>query len=115
MHRLRQHLAIIWDDTIEDQLHESNDEDQGAQFFNPPAFRLGSAPLRGFPVQDGFKCRVFAQKLHQICVTTKEGMKTHYKRNHKAQAVEYHEIKIVSCGVFSSGRGRTKVRPQLQH
>ncbi|KAK9491455.1 hypothetical protein V1508DRAFT_457031, partial [Lipomyces doorenjongii] len=57
MHRLRPHLAIIWDDAIEDQLDESDDEDQGAQLFNPPAFRPGSASLQGIPVQDGFKCR----------------------------------------------------------
>jgi hypothetical protein len=29
MHRLRPHLAIIWDDAIEDQLDESDDESQG--------------------------------------------------------------------------------------
>ncbi|KAK9426880.1 hypothetical protein V1505DRAFT_396605 [Lipomyces doorenjongii] len=50
MHRLRPHLAVIWDDTIEDQLDESDDEDQGAQLFNPPAFRPGSVALRGIPV-----------------------------------------------------------------
>ncbi|KAK9481495.1 hypothetical protein V1527DRAFT_522585 [Lipomyces starkeyi] len=94
MLRLRPHLAIIWDDTIEGQLDESDDEDQGAQLFSPPAFRPGSAPLQGIAVKDGFKCRVCAQKLHHVCVTTQEGMRTHYKRNHKGQAVEYPEVKV---------------------
>ncbi|KAK9349618.1 hypothetical protein V1523DRAFT_443097 [Lipomyces doorenjongii] len=93
-HRLRPHLAIIWDNIIEDQLDESDDEDQGPQLFNPPVFRPGSVSLRGIPVQDGFKCRVCAQNLRHVCVTTKEGMRTHYKRNHKGQVVEYQDVKV---------------------
>ncbi|KAK9429336.1 hypothetical protein V1505DRAFT_401244 [Lipomyces doorenjongii] len=82
MHRLRPHLAIIWDDAIEDQLDESDDEGQGTPGFHPPAFRPGSAPLQGIPVQDGFKCQLCAQRLRQVCVTSKEGMRTHYRRHH---------------------------------
>ncbi|KAK9357797.1 hypothetical protein V1504DRAFT_30889 [Lipomyces starkeyi] len=65
MHRLRPHLAITWDDAIEDQLDESDDESQGIQLFNPPAFRPGSAPLQGIPVQDGFKCQLCEQRAVQ--------------------------------------------------
>ncbi|KAK9481511.1 hypothetical protein V1527DRAFT_385203, partial [Lipomyces starkeyi] len=104
MHRLRPHLAIIWDDAIEDQLDESDDESQGIQLFNPPAFRPGSAPLQGIPVQDGFKCQLCEQRLRQVCVTSKEGMRTHYKRHHKAQVVEYYSVQVQAL----YGRSKTQ-------
>ncbi|KAK9310915.1 hypothetical protein V1524DRAFT_473551 [Lipomyces starkeyi] len=75
---LRPHLAFIWDETTENEVDESDDEDHGSSLFNPTAFRPGSAALRGIPVQDGFKCEVCEQRLRHICVKTKEGMRTHY-------------------------------------
>ncbi|KAK9341806.1 hypothetical protein V1522DRAFT_143666, partial [Lipomyces starkeyi] len=36
MYHLRIHLAVIWDDIMEDQLDDSDDEDRGPSFFNPP-------------------------------------------------------------------------------
>ncbi|KAK9427429.1 hypothetical protein V1505DRAFT_402569 [Lipomyces doorenjongii] len=106
MHRLRPHLAIIWDDAIEDQLDESDDEGQGTPGFHPPAFRPGSAPLQGIPVQDGFKCQLCAQRLRQVCVTSKEGMRTHYRRHHKGQAVEYYSVQVQAL----YGRSRTQAQ-----
>ncbi|KAK9249925.1 hypothetical protein V1507DRAFT_446217 [Lipomyces tetrasporus] len=90
-------------------LYESDDEDQRAPLFNPPAFRPGSAPLRRIPVQDGFKCQLCAQKLHHVCVTTKESTRTHYKRNHKGQAVEYYEVKVQAF------YGRSRSAAQLRY
>ncbi|KAJ8098488.1 hypothetical protein POJ06DRAFT_152207 [Lipomyces tetrasporus] len=94
---------------VEDMLYESDDEDQRAPLFNPPAFRPGSAPLRRIPVQDGFKCQLCAQKLHHVCVTTKESTRTHYKRNHKGQAVEYYEVKVQAF------YGRSRSAAQLRY
>ncbi|KAK9371663.1 uncharacterized protein V1513DRAFT_461190 [Lipomyces chichibuensis] len=96
MHRLRPHLVIIWDDAIEDQLDESDDGTQGIQLFSPPAFRSGSAPLHGIPVQDGFKCQLCEQMLTHVCVTTKKGLRTHYKRT-------------------NSFYGRSKLQSQLRY
>ncbi|ODQ74684.1 hypothetical protein LIPSTDRAFT_226800 [Lipomyces starkeyi NRRL Y-11557] len=69
MYHLRIHLAVIWDDNIEDQLDDSDDEDRGPSFFNPPAFRPGSAALQGILVHDGFKCQLCEQRLHHVCTT----------------------------------------------
>ncbi|KAK9342129.1 hypothetical protein V1522DRAFT_461063 [Lipomyces starkeyi] len=105
---LRPHLAIIWDETTENEVDESDDEDHGSSLFNPTAFRPGSAALRGIPVQDGFKCEVCEQRLRHICVKTKEGMRTHYKRHHLDQTVEYHQIRVQAF------YGRSNVQSQLR-
>ncbi|ODQ68694.1 hypothetical protein LIPSTDRAFT_7532 [Lipomyces starkeyi NRRL Y-11557] len=105
---LRPHLAIIWDETTESQVDESDDEDHGSSLFNPTAFRPGSSALRGIPVQDGFKCEVCEQRLRHICVKTKEGMRTHYKRHHLDQTVEYHQVRVQAF------YGRSKVQSQLR-
>ncbi|KAK9426883.1 hypothetical protein V1505DRAFT_407751 [Lipomyces doorenjongii] len=91
---LRPHLAIIWDETTENQVDDSDDEDHGSSLFNPTAFRPGSVALRGIPAQDGFKYDVCEQRLRHICVKTKEGMRTHYKRHHPNQTVEYHQVRV---------------------
>ncbi|KAK9311502.1 hypothetical protein V1524DRAFT_473271 [Lipomyces starkeyi] len=95
---LRPHLAIIWDETTENEF----------SLFNPTAFRPGSAALRGIPVQDGFKCEVCDQRLRHICVKTKEGMRTHYKRHHLNQTVEYHQVGVQAF------YGRSNVQSQLR-
>ncbi|KAK9242047.1 hypothetical protein V1506DRAFT_517498 [Lipomyces tetrasporus] len=94
MYRLRPHLAVIWDDTIEDQLDESDDEDQGPALFPEPAFRPGSKALEGIPILSGYKCPLCDQRLVHVCVATKEGMRTHYKRKHRGQVVDYNEVKV---------------------
>ncbi|KAK9311391.1 hypothetical protein V1524DRAFT_442621 [Lipomyces starkeyi] len=101
-------LVLRMHHAIEDQLDESDDESQGIQLFNPPAFRPGSAPLQGIPVQDGFKCQLCEQRLRQVCVISKEGMRTHYKRHHKAQAVEYYSVQVQAL------YGRSKTQSQLR-
>ncbi|KAK9357332.1 hypothetical protein V1504DRAFT_494537 [Lipomyces starkeyi] len=68
---LRPHLAIIWDETTENQVDESDDEDHGSSPFNPTAFRPGSVAVRGIPAQDGFKCEVCETPSY---LRTKEGM-----------------------------------------
>ncbi|KAK9311043.1 hypothetical protein V1524DRAFT_457723 [Lipomyces starkeyi] len=62
MHRLRPHLAIIWDDTIEDQLDESDDESQGilglrVYYLIRQLFDQGLRRSRGIPVQDCGKAK----------------------------------------------------------
>ncbi|ODQ71401.1 hypothetical protein LIPSTDRAFT_4650 [Lipomyces starkeyi NRRL Y-11557] len=74
MYNLRPHLAIIWDEETEYQLDESDDESENP-LFEPPGFRPGSAPLRGIPVQDGYKCMSCELDLREVCVTAKEGVR----------------------------------------
>ncbi|KAK9482123.1 hypothetical protein V1527DRAFT_447888 [Lipomyces starkeyi] len=105
---LRPHLAIIWDEIAENQVDESDDEDHGSWLFNPTAFRPGSAALRGVPVQDGFKCELCEQRLRHICVKTRQGMRTHYKRHHPGQTVEYHQVRVQAF------YGRSNVQSQLR-
>ncbi|KAK9427093.1 hypothetical protein V1505DRAFT_351509 [Lipomyces doorenjongii] len=105
---LRPHLAIIWDETTENQVDDSDDEDHGSSLFNPTAFRPGSLALRGIPAQDGFKCEVCEQRLRHICVKTKEGMRTRYKRHHPNQTVEYHQVRVQAF------YGRSNVQSQLR-
>ncbi|KAK9481506.1 hypothetical protein V1527DRAFT_499697 [Lipomyces starkeyi] len=106
---LRIHLAVIWDDNMEHQLDDSDDEDRGPLFFNPPAFRPGSAALQGIPVHDGFKCQLCEQRQHHVCTTTKKGMRTHYSRYHSGQSVEYHPAKVQAF------YGRSKIGSQLRY
>ncbi|KAK9326552.1 hypothetical protein V1520DRAFT_135981, partial [Lipomyces starkeyi] len=109
MYHLRIHLAVIWDDIMEDQLDDSDDEDRGPSFFNPPAFRPGLAALQGIPVHDGFKCQLCEQRLHHVCTITKKGMRTHYSRHHRGQTVEYHPAKVQAF------YGRSKIASQLRY
>ncbi|KAK9312146.1 hypothetical protein V1522DRAFT_394398 [Lipomyces starkeyi] len=105
---LRPHLAIIWDETTENEVDESDDEDHGSSLFDPTAFRPGSAALRGIPVQVGFKCEVCEKRLRHICVKAKEGMRTHYRRHHPGQTAEYHQVRVQAF------YGRSIVQSQLR-
>ncbi|KAK9482008.1 hypothetical protein V1527DRAFT_499416 [Lipomyces starkeyi] len=67
---LRPHLAIIWDETTENERSEA------------------------IPVQDGFKCEACEQRLGHICVKTKEGMRTHYKRHHLDQTSQLLFVQV---------------------
>lgn len=109
MYRLRPHLAVIWNDTVEHQLDDSDDEDQGPPLFAEPAFRPGSKALEDIPILNGYKCTLCDQKLIHVCVATKEGMRTHYKRRHRGQAVEYPEVKVQAF------YGRSKIFSQLRY
>ncbi|KAK9427526.1 hypothetical protein V1505DRAFT_424145 [Lipomyces doorenjongii] len=106
---LRPHLAIIWDETTENQVDDSDDEDHGSSLFNPTAFRPGSVALRGIRAQDGFKCEVCEQRLRHICVKTKEGMRTHYRRHHPDQAVEYHQVRVQAFYARSDVQSQLRV------
>ncbi|KAJ8099523.1 hypothetical protein POJ06DRAFT_257202 [Lipomyces tetrasporus] len=109
MYKLRPHLAVIWNDTVENQLDESDDEGPGPALFTEPAFRPGSKALEDIPILNGYKCALCDQKLIHVCVATKEGMRTHYKRRHTGQAVEYNEVKVQAF------YGRSKVFSQLRY
>ncbi|KAK9481668.1 hypothetical protein V1527DRAFT_502651 [Lipomyces starkeyi] len=92
MRRLRPYLAIIWDDANEDQLDESDDEGRGHS----------SAGI-STRAQTALNANS-EQRLRQICVTSKKGMPTHYRRHHKAQAVEYYSVQVQA----KYGRSRTQ-------
>ncbi|KAK9242220.1 hypothetical protein V1506DRAFT_509649 [Lipomyces tetrasporus] len=77
------HLAVIWNDTVENELDESDDEGQGPALFTKPAFRPGSKALAHIPVLPGYKCPLCDQKLTHICVATKgqgQGQGCHFKQ-----------------------------------
>ncbi|KAK9343621.1 hypothetical protein V1522DRAFT_394250 [Lipomyces starkeyi] len=88
MYNLRPYLAIVWDESTEDQLDESDDEQEGTSQSSPGAFRPGSAPLEGIPVHDGLKC--------QLC-------------NHRGQTVDYHPVHVQTF------YGRSKHQSQLRY
>ncbi|KAK9357357.1 hypothetical protein V1504DRAFT_436808 [Lipomyces starkeyi] len=105
---LMPHLAIVWDESTEDQLDESDDEQEGTSQFNPGAFRPGSAPLEGIPVHDGFKCQLCEQMLSHVRVTTKEGLRT-LQEDHRGQTVDYHPVHVQAF------YGRSKHQSQLRY
>ncbi|KAK9364629.1 hypothetical protein V1509DRAFT_601059 [Lipomyces kononenkoae] len=107
-HRLRPHLAVIWDEATEERLDESDDDDHGRPHFTPAAFRPGSVALSGIPVQDGFKCQLCEQRLHHVCVTTHASMRSHYNRHHPNEKVECQKVRVQAFYAPSN------VRPQLR-
>ncbi|KAK9349615.1 hypothetical protein V1523DRAFT_181017 [Lipomyces doorenjongii] len=108
MYHLRPHLAVIWDDTSEDLLDESDDEDRQS-YFTPPAFRPGSGALQRIQIKDGFKCHLCEERLHHMCVTTKEGLRTHHARYHRGEVLEYHATRVQAF------YGRSKNVSQLRY
>ncbi|KAK9364314.1 hypothetical protein V1509DRAFT_573035, partial [Lipomyces kononenkoae] len=93
-YRLRPHLAVVWDDGTEQQLDDSDDEYAGRTGFEPGAFRPGAAAVEGVSVVDGFKCVLCESDLQHRCVQSKEAMRTHYKRNHANQVVEFQPVRV---------------------
>ncbi|KAK9492034.1 hypothetical protein V1508DRAFT_448904 [Lipomyces doorenjongii] len=104
----REHLTVIWDEATERQLDESDDDDQTQTQFKPAAFKPGSFALRGIPVEDGFKCQLCEQMIKHVCVTTKEGMRSHYMRHHPEATIEYIKVKVQAF------YDRSNARPQLR-
>ncbi|KAK9320193.1 hypothetical protein V1517DRAFT_356096 [Lipomyces orientalis] len=83
---IRPHLAIVWDDLIEEGLGESDDDYSVPRAFALDAFRPGQAAVDGIPVLDGV--------LTHRCVQSKETMRTHYRRNHDNQVVEFCPVRV---------------------
>ncbi|KAK9490114.1 hypothetical protein V1508DRAFT_406605 [Lipomyces doorenjongii] len=106
---LRPHLAILWDETTENQ--GSGFRRRGPRFiaFNPTAFRPGSLALRGIPGQDGFKCEVCEQRLRHICRHHPFHIR-HVRPflTHPNQTVEYHQVRVQAF------YGRSNVQSQLR-
>ncbi|KAK9489008.1 hypothetical protein V1508DRAFT_131685, partial [Lipomyces doorenjongii] len=54
-YNVRAHLAVIWDQRIEEDLDDSDGDSAWQETFKEVAFRPGSRAIDGIPVYDGFK------------------------------------------------------------
>ncbi|KAK9426862.1 hypothetical protein V1505DRAFT_351806, partial [Lipomyces doorenjongii] len=108
-YKLRPHLAIVWDELSEEGLGESDDEYSGPRAFEAEAFRPGQAAIDGISVLDGYKCVACESALKHRCVQSKEAMRTHYRRNHDNQVLEFHPVRVQAF------YGRSSVNPQLRY
>ncbi|KAK9342744.1 hypothetical protein V1522DRAFT_279786 [Lipomyces starkeyi] len=108
-YKIRPHLAIVWDDLIEEELGQSDDAYSGPRPFALDAFRPGQAAIDGISVLDGYKCVLCESVLKHRCVRSKDAMRTHYKRNHDDQVVEFCPVRVQAF------YGRSSVNQQLRY
>ncbi|KAK9233682.1 hypothetical protein V1525DRAFT_351449, partial [Lipomyces kononenkoae] len=79
--RLRPHLAVI------DRGNEVNNEDLSPDLENGemPAFKVGSMPINGLPVYNGFRCLV----CNRTCTLKQESMRVHISKKHRQAGGRY--------------------------
>ncbi|KAK9426838.1 hypothetical protein V1505DRAFT_286873, partial [Lipomyces doorenjongii] len=93
-HRIRAHLVVVWDERTERELDDSDDEHAGRTGYASIAFRPGAAAVEGVAVVDGYKCVLCENGLQHRCVQSKEAMRTHYRRQHPSQVVDFCSVRV---------------------
>ncbi|KAK9482499.1 hypothetical protein V1527DRAFT_379183, partial [Lipomyces starkeyi] len=74
LYKVRPHLLVMWDESTERAMDESDDEDAHGctKDYTMVPFRPGSAAINGIPVSDGFKCLRYEGALTNRCLRSKE-------------------------------------------
>ncbi|KAK9481864.1 hypothetical protein V1527DRAFT_516266 [Lipomyces starkeyi] len=71
LYKLRPHLIVIWDESTEQELDDSDDEGASTKEFEVEAFRPGSAAISDVPIVDGLKCITCERGLTHKCLQSK--------------------------------------------
>ncbi|KAK9349621.1 hypothetical protein V1523DRAFT_337712, partial [Lipomyces doorenjongii] len=99
----------VWDERTERELDDSDDEHAGRTGYASIAFRPGAAAVEGVAVVDGYKCVLCENGLQHRCVQSKEAMRTHYRRQHPSQVVDFCSVRVQAF------YGRSVANPQLRY
>ncbi|KAK9385129.1 hypothetical protein V1515DRAFT_617600 [Lipomyces mesembrius] len=106
---LRPHLIVIWDESTEQELDDSDEEDTRTEEFEMEAFRPGSAAISDVPIADGFKCLTCERALTHKCFQSKGTMRTHFTRNNPNCDMEFCPVRIQAF------YGRSSAQQQLRY
>ncbi|KAK9371590.1 uncharacterized protein V1513DRAFT_487754 [Lipomyces chichibuensis] len=109
LYKLRPHLTVIWDESTEQEMDDSDDEGTTAKDFEAEAFRPGSAAISDVLIADGFKCLTCERALTHKCLQSKGAMRTHFTRNHPGRDMELCQVRVQAF------YGRSSAQQQLRY
>ncbi|KAK9326512.1 hypothetical protein V1520DRAFT_394446 [Lipomyces starkeyi] len=108
-YKLRPHLIVIWDESTEQEMDDSDDEGSSTKAFEMEAFRPGSTAISDVPIAHGFKCLTCERALTHKCLQSKGAMRIHFTRNHPNRDIEFCPVRVQAF------YGRSSAQQQLRY